>query len=79
MLVGASDILPAMNRTKLEQVRRDAGLSREALAKAARVPENLIQRIERGDPPPVVTARDAVKIAVALNTPAPRLFEEADE
>lgn len=65
-------------KTELEVARRDAGLSRAALAKAARVPEGDIRKAER-DPSAEISARTAVKISVALNISAKKLFAETED
>ena len=65
-------------KSRLEAIRREAEMSRAALARAARVPENLLRRIERcetTDVPP----RIAFKIAFALGVRPRELFGEEAE
>lgn len=66
-----------LNRSALQAIRERSGLTRAALADAAKVDRSLIHRLETGErnASPTVIA----KLAAALHVPVTALLGPADE
>ena len=64
---GFEVVMSSFDPTRLTEVRKSAGLTQRALAKAAGLSQALVAELERGKHPP--SAASLTKLAAALSVP----------